>query len=228
MRTLHFYEEAGLLKPSARTDSQHRLYSEADVIRLQQIVSLKQLGLSLEMIKKCLLEDELTPLQVTEMHLRHVNDERARLDELHKVLVRLDKSLREQKDVSVENFIYIMEALRMYDKYFTEDEMKELGDRKREMGMEKIEAAQKEWAELIEKVRAEMKAGTPVGDSKVQALARRWNELVEAFTGGNPEIRGKLREMYKNEPSVRQKTGMDEELSVYVGKMMAYALTSKK
>ena len=73
-----------------------------------------------------------------------------------------------------------------------------------------------------------MKAGTPVGDSKVQALARRWNELVEAFTGGNPEIRGKLREMYKNEPSVRQKTGMDEELSVYVGKMMAYALTSKK
>jgi len=228
VRTLHFYEEAGLLKPSARTDSQHRLYSEADVIRLQQIVSLKQLGLSLEMIKKCLLEDELTPLQVTEMHLRHVNDERARLDELHKVLVRLDKSLREQKDVSVENFIYIMEALRMYDKYFTEDEMKELGDRKREMGMEKIEAAQKEWAELIEKVRAEMKAGTPVGDSKVQALARRWNELVEAFTGGNPEIRGKLREMYKNEPSVRQKTGMDEELSVYVGKMMAYALTSKK
>jgi MerR family transcriptional regulator, thiopeptide resistance regulator len=228
VRTLHFYEEAGLLKPSFRTDSHHRLYNETDVIRLQQIISLKQLGLSLEMIKKCLLMDELTPLQVTEMHLRFVSDERARLEELHRLLVRLDKSLKEQKEVSIENFINIMEALRMYDKYFNEEQMHELGERKREMGTEKIEAVQSEWAELIAKVRGEMKAGTAAGDPRVQQMARRWNELIEAFTGGNPEIRGKLREMYKKEPAIRQKSGIDDELNAYVGKMMAYMLTVKK
>lgn len=42
VRTLHHYEDVGLLTPSARTESGHRLYGTREVIRLQQIVSLRQ------------------------------------------------------------------------------------------------------------------------------------------------------------------------------------------
>lgn len=44
VRTLHYYEEMGLLVPSDRTETGHRRYTEADLARLQQILSLKSIG----------------------------------------------------------------------------------------------------------------------------------------------------------------------------------------
>ncbi|MBF2016646.1 MAG: MerR family transcriptional regulator [Rivularia sp. T60_A2020_040] len=46
VRTLHYYDEIGLLSPSGRTEADYRLYAEADIVRLQQIISLRQLGFS--------------------------------------------------------------------------------------------------------------------------------------------------------------------------------------
>jgi MerR family transcriptional regulator, thiopeptide resistance regulator len=54
IRMLHYYDEIELLSPSQRTESGHRLYAEPDIIRLQQIMSLRQLGFSLEEIRECL------------------------------------------------------------------------------------------------------------------------------------------------------------------------------
>jgi DNA-binding transcriptional MerR regulator len=48
VRTLHYYDEIGLLSPSGRTESGYRLYATQDIVRLQQIVSLRQIGFSLE------------------------------------------------------------------------------------------------------------------------------------------------------------------------------------
>ena len=48
IRTLHHYDEIGLLKPSGHTESGHRLYTSSDITRLQQVVSLRQLGFSLD------------------------------------------------------------------------------------------------------------------------------------------------------------------------------------
>ncbi len=50
VRTLHHYDEIGLLSPSGRTGLGHRLYSAGDVLRLERIRSLRALGLSLEEI----------------------------------------------------------------------------------------------------------------------------------------------------------------------------------
>ena len=47
VRTLHYYDEVGLLPPSCRTDGGHRLYTAGDVVRLQQIRSLRALGFTL-------------------------------------------------------------------------------------------------------------------------------------------------------------------------------------
>jgi DNA-binding transcriptional MerR regulator len=52
VRTLHHYDDRlGLLKPSRYTQAGYRLYSERDLARLQQIVTLKFIGLSLKEIK---------------------------------------------------------------------------------------------------------------------------------------------------------------------------------
>jgi len=56
VRTLHHYDEIGLLAPSARSDSGYRLYSDDDLLRLQQIMVNRELGLPLEEIRR-LLDD---------------------------------------------------------------------------------------------------------------------------------------------------------------------------
>jgi DNA-binding transcriptional MerR regulator/ankyrin repeat protein len=50
-RALRYYDRIGLLKPTYRSESDHRLYSEEDFVRLHQIVTLKFIGFSLEQIK---------------------------------------------------------------------------------------------------------------------------------------------------------------------------------
>src|SRR3954451_9482376 len=76
VRTLHHYEAVGLLSPSGRTGSAHgsghRLYTAADVARLQQILSLKQLGFSLEQIREHLAGADYDPRRVVRLHLDRV------------------------------------------------------------------------------------------------------------------------------------------------------------
>ncbi|HYP18862.1 MAG TPA: MerR family transcriptional regulator, partial [Chloroflexia bacterium] len=53
-RTLHYYDQIGLLAPSLRTEAEHRLYTQGDALRLQQIVTLKYMGYSLAEIRNLL------------------------------------------------------------------------------------------------------------------------------------------------------------------------------
>jgi len=64
VRTLHYYDEIGLLRPSLHTEAGHRLYTAADVARLQQVLSLRQLGFSLEQVRDCLDRPGFSPLEV--------------------------------------------------------------------------------------------------------------------------------------------------------------------
>src|SRR5579864_2040104 len=59
VRTLHHYDRLGLLKPSGRTEAGYRLYGERDLARLQQIVTLKFIGLPLANIRTLLDSAEL-------------------------------------------------------------------------------------------------------------------------------------------------------------------------
>src|SRR5207302_5644108 len=68
IRTLHHYDEIGLLKPSLHTESGHRLYTADDVARLQQIVSLRQLGFSLDEVRDCLNRPGFSMLEVIRLH----------------------------------------------------------------------------------------------------------------------------------------------------------------
>src|SRR6476659_901953 len=69
VRTLHHYDEIGLLKPSLHTESGHRLYTDSDIARLQQVLSLRQLGFSLEEVRDCLDRPGFSPLAVIRLHV---------------------------------------------------------------------------------------------------------------------------------------------------------------
>src|SRR5262245_23793048 len=97
VRALHHYDAMGLLSPSGRTDSTHqtghRLYTTVDVARLQQIVSLKQLGFALEQIRDYLARDDYDPRRVVRMHLERVRGQAAELKRLEDRLAALAEAL---------------------------------------------------------------------------------------------------------------------------------------
>lgn len=63
VRTLRYYDQIGLL-PSGHTDSGHSIYTESDIARLQLILSMKELGLSLDQIKSVVVGDHLNLLDI--------------------------------------------------------------------------------------------------------------------------------------------------------------------
>lgn len=76
IRTLHYYDQIGLLSPSRRTESKYRIYQESDVDILQQILFLREMGLKLQQIKvliKNLNKDK--HLKILETHLETLKDE---------------------------------------------------------------------------------------------------------------------------------------------------------
>jgi MerR family transcriptional regulator, thiopeptide resistance regulator len=75
VRTLHYYDEIGLLSPSHRTETGYRLYGEDDIIRFQQIVSLRQIGLSLEEIRACLEQSNFSFSHVVQLHMTRLREQ---------------------------------------------------------------------------------------------------------------------------------------------------------
>src|SRR6185437_12294647 len=192
-----------------------RVYNEADVIQLQQILSLRQIGLPLDEIRVCLRERGITPIEVVRMHRSRVVKEREHLGVLQDRLSKLESALTAHQVVSVEEFIKTIEVIQMHEKYFTKEQLQEFESRKHELGEEKLTAVQKQWEVLIAKVRSEMEKGTDPTTPHVQELAAEWNSLVLAFTGGNPKIEYGLQNMYMNEPKMRERAGLDAKMFEY-------------
>jgi MerR family transcriptional regulator, thiopeptide resistance regulator len=226
VRTLHHYDEIGLLSPSLRTGAGHRLYTADDLGRLLQILSLRQLGLSLDDVRESLARPESTLQQVLGLHIARL---RERIDLQQRLCRRLEtvaERLRAAETVSVDEFIQTLEAMTMFEKHFTPEQLQEIHARGQQVGPERIREVEAEWPELIAKVRAEMERGTDPASAAVQELARRWKELLREFTGGNPGIQKGLNTMYAEEPEVRSRTGIDPALMEYIGKAIAAAKAS--
>ncbi|HYO13799.1 MAG TPA: MerR family transcriptional regulator [Thermoanaerobaculia bacterium] len=221
VRTLHHYDEIGLLSPSHRTPSGHRLYGAEDLARLLQVLSLRQSGFSLEEIRECLNRPEFSLARVLELHITRLGE---RIEEQQRLRSRLEAvatRLRSTETVSAEDFLQTMEAITMFEKYYTPEQLRQIEERGRTLGPERIREVEAEWPRLIAEVRSEMDKGTDPASETVQGLARRWKALVEEFTGGNPEIERSVATLYREEPGARSRMGLDSQIFEYVNRAMA-------
>lgn len=222
VRTLHHYDEIGLLSPSQRTAAGYRLYTGADLARLQQIKSLRNLGFSLEEIGRFLGRPDVSPEHVLQLQIAHLKEQIALQQRLCERLEAIATRWRSEETVSTEEFLQIMEVTNMLDKYYTPEQMTELKQRQEVVGSERIRQAEDEWKELMAQVQAEMDKGTDPADERVQQLARRWTGLVREFTGGNPGIAKAVRRIWQEETTV---AGIDaanmRKMMEYIGKAMA-------
>lgn len=95
-RTIRFYEEKEILQPRERSVEGYRLYDDSAILRLQEILMLKYVGLSLEEIQQTLeQEEELSALELLAHQRELILDERSRLDRILKVIEQAEQHCRE-------------------------------------------------------------------------------------------------------------------------------------
>jgi MerR family transcriptional regulator, thiopeptide resistance regulator len=232
IRTLHHYDEIGLLKPSLHTDAGHRLYTAGDLARLQQIVSLRQLGFSLDEVRDCLQGPDFSPLAVIGLHLARLREQIELQRQLCERLEAVAAHLRAAGEVSAEDFLRTIEVMTMIENYYTPEQLEQLKQR-REAGGEamdqRMQQAPQEWATLFADLRAAMEQGIDPADPRARAIEQRRQNLVNEFTGGDTGIEQSLTRLWKEQGanlSAQFGYNHDPQLSEYLDKVIQAAKSS--
>ncbi len=167
VRTLHHYDKIGLLKPSLRRSNGYRLYSEADLLKLQQIIALKFFGFELSRIKllmqeeinifdhfraqQSFLEQQVKSLQVASQTLEAILCESSPNTSVPwKTIIKLIKDYQMTKELK---YAWVAKALNP-------TELKEYASF--EQGLEtrftaeEAEASRQEWLDLVKEIEANL------------------------------------------------------------------------
>jgi DNA-binding transcriptional MerR regulator len=222
VRTLHHYDEIGLLVPSERSGAGYRLYSHGDVRRLYRILALRGMGFTLEEIGRTLVGEGEDPRPAVRRHLERIDEQLRLAGQLRTRLTRILDVLDRADEPSGDQFIDAIEVMTRMERYYTPEQLEQLQERADALGPEGMERAQEAWATLIAEVEAERVAGTDPADPRLDPLVERWSALVRQFTGGDPGIKASLQERYDTEGSERASHGaLQAETMAYAGKAMA-------
>lgn len=173
------------------------MYGPDELLKLSQIVMLRQLGLSLEEIKQHISQqgDSLEHFIQKQIHQL-----KAQIDGQKRLLSRLQtvaKQLQEKHDISMDALAQLMEAIKMVEKYYTPEQLEQLKQRYEDIGEEKIQQVQEEWKRVFQGFQQALEQKRPVESNETQTLVQQYNALIAAFTGGDQGIHQSLQNMYQ-------------------------------
>jgi DNA-binding transcriptional MerR regulator len=202
VRTLHYYDQIGLLKPSFQKPNGYRVYTETDLLKLQQIVTLKFMGFSLDQIGNLLGRKGFIVAKSLRIQAEAVRDEIARLQQASRALDLVLKRLETEGRIDAKKLIQIVEVIQMgedvkkawHEKFYTASELKEFQEIGKKYTPEMMESYQHRWAELIEEVKKHLD-DDPAGEI-AQSLAKRWTDLLDEAYGGHPALKAKIGQAY--------------------------------
>ncbi len=221
VRTLHHYDEIGLVRPSARSRAGHRLYTAPDLTRLQAVVSLKQLGFSLDEVR-AVLDGTTTALgPILELHLADTAERVATLNRLTTRLSTLAARLRQGEALTLDALLEAIEETTVQAKFLTREQLEQI--RERQPTREAVEAAEKAWRAAAVAMKAALDRGAAPDSPEVKALAVRWRGLVHDLSGGDPGIEAGLAAFYRADPdacAARLGLGLDRTVLEYAGRAM--------
>jgi DNA-binding transcriptional MerR regulator len=194
VRALHHYDAAGLVRPSGRTQTGHRLYGAQDVARLERVAALRRAGLGLEDIAGALASGDVRT--ALERRLAEVEQELAAGAHLRS---RLRNAIKE---------ITVIEQ--------------KLARRREAVGDERIKQVEQEWSLLFAELDEHRTRGTDPSDPAVLALAERGDALFAEFHGGDAELIEHASKAWReDEPEDLSRGMVSAELWAYYGAVQA-------
>lgn len=198
-RTLRHYDEIGLLPPAGIGSNGHRYYEEAGLLRLQQILLMRELGVGLREIR-AVLDSQVDRVAVLREHHRRLLEERDRLETLARTVGRTIAELEEGE--GDRDMVRINRPENLFEGFDGSDRSDEARERWPEqweqsrravgtMTAEDTERWQREVTAQMIRFAEFMAAGTPVDDAAVQAevdahyrgVCRFWTPDAAAYKG---------------------------------------------
>ena len=196
VRTLHYYDEIGLLEPAFCGANGYRYYEEEEVLRLQQILFYRELGLPLKQVQEILKRRSFDKVKALESHRRSLLEELGRKRQLLSTIERTIEHLKgTQKMKESEMFTgFDSEQQRQHEEYLVDrygDDMKqsiqESKRRVKDWSKQKWEATQHEFADICEQLVQTMNEGLAPDSSKTQDQIRRHFKWICQFWTPNRE-----------------------------------------
>jgi MerR family transcriptional regulator, thiopeptide resistance regulator len=214
VRALHHYDRLKLLSPAHRSERGYRLYCHEDLGRLERILALRYLGLSLREIAALLntpVGRGAESLTVTLARQRAALGERR--DGLDRVLRAIEhaqlraQSITETEGAEPEWLLYqaILKEIQMQDatdwteKYYSPKAVEALRERRAAMTPEQKADAGARWKALMADVQGALDRQVPPDSAEGRALVARWIRLGDEFTQGDKEIIEGFRRMHEDE-----------------------------
>ena len=208
VRTLHHYDEIGLLKPSGRSEAGYRLYSHSDVARLHGIQALRQMGLGLAEIADLFEGRGAPPQAIIEQQMRAIDVEIARATDLRERLGLIRGQLAKGDQPGLDAWLRVLQDMATYGKYFSPEELKTI--------LSDFAPLKDDWARLFADVRAAMDRGLPPEAPEAQSQARRWMSLMLGWMKGDYEKMERWGQMYEREPGRIRHDAPPPELVAYI------------
>ncbi|KGX90540.1 transcriptional regulator [Pontibacillus halophilus JSM 076056 = DSM 19796] len=213
VRTLHYYDEIGLLMPAYKGENGYRYYEERELELLQQVLFFRELGMNLETIRELLQEQDFHVIQALKTHRKHLVQKAERLQQL---VDTIDRTIEAKKGE------WMMNPKEMFDGFQKEQQqeyerelIKEYGPdaeglikeswnnikswKKEEFDemKEKNKELNRRFAELIEEGEA------PEGKRAQQLVVEHYN-WINAFYTPTKEVYEGLGELYVTHPDFKR------------------------
>ena len=200
VRTLQYYDKEGLLSPSAESEGGRRLYTDKDLIRLHQIISLKSLGFSLDDIKERLISLE-TPADVANALTEQADDIRQKIEQLQASLSAIEQlkaEVLQMQTVNFKKYADIIVNLQMKNdsyyliKRFDDDTLDHIRSQfDKESGLDFMDRFNRLSDEIVQL----QKENVPPESEKCQQVVKEYWGLIMEFTNGDMSILPKLMEV---------------------------------
>ena len=221
VRTLQHYDKEGLLSPSAMSDGGRRLYTDKDIVKLHQILSLKHLGFSLNDIRDRLIPLD-DPAEVAQILSEQASAIRKKIADLTKSLSEIEAlktEVLEMQSVDFKKYADIIVNLEMKNDFYwlikhfdseTLDHIRSQFDK--ESGIAFLQKFLHLQDEAIRLQNEGIPADSPEG---LQFAKAYWNMILE-FTNGDATMLPKLMQMGENEELNQEWRQKQAQANVFV------------
>ncbi len=220
VRTLHHYDEIGLLSPSVRTDAGHRLYNTKDISRLHRIQALKQLGLSLQQIADIIHENSRPLSDIISRQITNLEDKMEQAAQLKAKLIKLQDGLRMGNEPDMASWLDTLALMNVYEKYLTPEEIEELNSHALAVKHE----IENDWPEMVKKLQCMMDQKVPADAEEVTEFVILWTEMLERLVGHNPHLLLKIYSM-SNEAEMQMQRGISPAMSPILAMQWVHCTT---
>lgn len=223
VRTLRYYDQIGLFSPSDYSESGHRLYNKTDLAKLQQIQSLKQMGLSLEEVQSVLTgRNSISASELIFTQMARLKEDIRIQQTLLKELEHVSVLIHNKQPLQSEDLIKLLGAMKMnQEKYFTKEQLDHMKKQYESTDAETMKQAEQEFTAVLNEIRSHMQQGSPATDANVRRLAKQWRELVGMFTPqSDPEFIKAAEKFHAENPENDLRFGVDAEVYQYIGEAL--------